>query len=71
MATGIKALDKLVSRHGIRTEEGSDGFQTLLRLNGGDKRLSTLNLPYCFYQRVVNLPRSRSVVLHQIFLPYR
>lgn len=71
MNTGIKMLDKLITQHGIRTQAGSDGFQTITVLHGGDKRAVSMGLPYCFYQRIMAMPVSHTVKLHQVFLPYR
>ena len=50
MQTGIKAVDQLISKHGIMADLGADTFQRRTRLTGGDERANAL--PFCMYQKV-------------------
>ena len=69
--TGIKALDKLLTQYGIREKEGADAFQRVCTLQGGDVRLQTLKLPFCFYTLIHSAPTWRSLTVHSFYLPYR
>ncbi|NVK56167.1 MAG: hypothetical protein HWE26_11155 [Alteromonadaceae bacterium] len=71
METGLKTIDSLIARFGVRADEYHDAFQNVLLLHGGDKRAVALKLPFCFYQKLSNLPKSRMITLHQFYLPHR
>ena len=67
MQTGIKAVDQLISKHGIMAEFGSDTFQRRSRLTGGDERAN--GLPFCMYQKVVHAPLSHQFTVHHFYMP--
>jgi len=67
MQTGIKAVDQLLTKHGILVEEGFDTFQKRARLTGGDSRANTL--PFCMYQKVAYAPLSRNFIVHHFYMP--
>ena len=67
MQTGIKAVDQLISKHGIMAEFGSDTFQRRSRLTGGDERAN--GLPFCMYQKVVYAPLSHQFTVHHFYMP--
>jgi hypothetical protein len=67
MQTGIKAVDQLISKHGIMADLGYDTFQRRARLTGGDERANTL--PFCMYQKVVSAPLSRNFTVHHFYMP--
>ena len=71
MQTGLKTIDGLIERFGISAAETHDAFQHVLCLQGGDKRAIALKLPFCFYQKLSSLPKSRMITLHQFYLPHR
>ena len=45
MQTGIKAVDQLISKHGIMADLGADTFQRRTRLTGGDETYLHPNQP--------------------------
>tara|TARA_Y100000780_G_scaffold142091_1_gene128352 strand:+ start:105 stop:443 length:339 start_codon:yes stop_codon:yes gene_type:complete len=67
MQTGIKAVDQLISKHGIMAEFGSDTFQRRSRLTGGAERAN--GLPFCMYQKVVHAPLSHQFTVHHFYMP--
>ena len=67
MQTGIKAVDQLISKHGIMAEFGSDTFQRRSRLTGGDERAN--GLPFCMYQKVAHAPLSHQFTVHHFYMP--
>ncbi|RDV27383.1 hypothetical protein DXV75_04960 [Alteromonas aestuariivivens] len=71
MDTGLKTLDKLIEQHGIRVMEGQDELQSVVYLQGGDRRAVSMKLPFCFYRVIMSKPVSSVIKLHQVYLPYR
>ncbi len=71
MTSGIKAIDKLLKTYGLAHQEGCDPFQSLTLLHGGDKRATTMKLPWCMYEKVMQRPVSARLTYHQLYLPYR
>ena len=67
MQTGVKAIDQLISKHGIMADLGYDSFQRRARLTGGDQRANAL--PFCMYKKVVSAPLSRSFTVHHFYMP--
>ena len=67
MQTGVKAVDELLSKHGILTESGFDDFQRRARLPGGDERANSL--PFCMYQKITNAPMSHFFTVHHFYMP--
>ena len=67
MQTGVKAVDELLSKHGILTESGFDDFQRRARLLGGDERANSL--PFCMYQKIMNAPMSHFFTVHHFYMP--
>lgn len=71
MNTGLKTIDDLILRHGIKTDESQDTFQQVMCWSGNDPRAAHYKLPFCFYQLITNLPTTQSVTLHHFYLPHR
>ncbi|BFT30495.1 hypothetical protein D210916BOD24_16710 [Alteromonas sp. D210916BOD_24] len=67
MQTGIKGVDQLIAKHGIKVDVGFDDFQRRSRLTGGDERAQAL--PFCMYQKVMNAPLSRMFTVHHFYMP--
>ncbi|MCU7554012.1 hypothetical protein OCL06_05310 [Alteromonas sp. ASW11-19] len=71
MDTGIKKLDKLFSEHGVLTDSGTNGFQSVTALRNADPKMLTMKLPYCMYQRVMALKSGQILHYHHFYLKYR
>lgn len=71
MNTGLKTIDELILRHGIKTAESQDTFQQVMKWSGNDPRAAHYKLPFCFYQLITNLPATQNVILHHFYLPHR
>ncbi|MBU3022760.1 hypothetical protein [Aestuariibacter sp. A3R04] len=71
MSTGMKNIDKLISRFGVRVEEGRDTSQCVKILQGGMADTGGINIPYCLWSAVVSAPRHSRFKLHTWYLPHR
>lgn len=71
METGIKQLDRYVSRLGITQDPVNNQLQKGFRIYANDPRLRSLMLPYCMHRLCLELRGSESLILHTFYLPYR
>lgn len=71
MNTGLKTIDDLIQRFGIKTNESQDTFQQVMAWSGNDPRAAYFKLPFCFYQLITTMPATKNVTLHHFYLPHR
>ena len=71
MLTGMKTIDKLISRYGIRLDQGRDVSQSLQILQGGAAESRGINIPYCMWRIVESAPQHTNFKLHTWYLPHR
>ena len=69
MTTGLKTIDAMITRFGVRVDEGQDESQSLMMLQGGDHRVHAMRVPYCIFQKIQSFATQRTLKLHQWFLP--
>lgn len=71
MCTGMKNIDKLISRYGIRLDKGRDVSQCLQVLQGGTADSIGMHVPYCIWRIVESAPQHVNFKLHTWYLPHR
>ena len=69
MQTGIQALDKMISKIGLRTDNCDNEFQRIDRCFGGSQpQLCDKKLPFCIAKAIFQAPMYSRLWLHQIWL---